>query len=210
MNVPLHAVTVSGRALALFGVLLTASSALAAEPASPAADEKADTRARLDGGEIIVQTTPVEGSGVPKIKAMGVVDAPPAAIWAVIERCGDYKKTMIRTAESVELSRKGNVVRCRVTIELPFPLKNLTATTDAIHTVVPGKKWQRRWTLVEGDYVRNSGSWTLLPFDDEGKRTLVIYEVNAEPKIAIPDSIQRAAQKKSLPNLFEHLRETIH
>jgi hypothetical protein len=207
MNATRPAVTLSGRAIALLGVLCTAGLALATEPV---ADDKADARARLDGGEVIIKATKVEGSGVPKVKAMGVVDAPPEALWAVIEKCGDYKKTMVRTAASEELSRKGNIVRCRVTIELPFPLKNLTATTEAIHSVTPGKKWQRRWSMVEGDYKRNSGSWTLVPFDDSGKRTLVIYEVHAEPNIALPDSIQRAAQKKSLPDLFEHLRATVH
>jgi hypothetical protein len=206
MNASRLAVTVSACAIALVGVFSTVATVRAGEPT---ADEKSDSRARLDAGEIIIKTSKVDGSGVPRVKAMGVVDAAPAAIWAVVERCADYKKTMIRTADSEELSRKGNVVRCRVTIELPFPLKNLTATTDAIHTVVAGKKWQRRWSLVEGDYKRNSGSWTLIPFDESGKRTLVIYEVHAEPNIALPDSIQRAAQKKSLPDLFEHLRETI-
>lgn len=206
MNALRLAVTVSACAIALAGVICTSAAVRAGEPR---ADEKSDARARLDAGEIIIKTSKVEGSGVPRIKAMGVVDAAPEAIWAVVERCADYKTTMIRTAASEELSRKGNVVRCRVTIELPFPLKNLTATTDAIHTVVPGKKWQRRWSLVEGDYKRNTGSWTLLPFDDSGKRTLVIYEVHAEPNIALPDSIQRLAQKKSLPDLFKHLRETI-
>ncbi len=207
MNASRLAVTVSACAVALVGVLSTTAAVRASEPS---ADEKADPRARLDAGEIIIKSSKVAGSGVPRIKAMGVVDAAPEAIWAVVERCADYKKTMIRTAESEELSRTGNIVRCRVTIELPFPLKNLTATTDAIHTVTPGKKWQRRWSLVEGDYKRNSGSWTLIPFDDAGKRTLVIYEVHAEPNVALPDSIQRLAQKKSLPDLFKHLRETIH
>ncbi|MEZ4268202.1 MAG: SRPBCC family protein [Myxococcota bacterium] len=206
MNNRSIAVTVSTCAIALLAVLPATTVARAAEPAS---DEKSDSRARLDAGEIIIKTSKVEGSGVPRVKAMGVVDAAPEAIWAVVERCADYKKTMIRTADSEEVSRKGNVVRCRVTIELPFPLKNLTATTDAIHTVVAGKKWQRRWSLVDGDYKRNTGSWTLIPFDDSGKRTLVIYEVHAEPNVALPDSIQRLAQKKSLPDLFEHLRETI-
>jgi hypothetical protein len=173
---------------------------------APARAAKGDTKARLASGEIIVTTKKVAGSSVPWSRAMGVVDAPPDKIWRVIERCDDYEKTMIRTAKAEELSRKGNKVRCRVTIDMPFPLSDLTAVTDAIHTVVPGKKYKRAWSLVEGDYDKNEGSWTLIPFDATGQRTLVSYEVHAEPKVPVPEGIQRAAQKKSLPKLIENLR----
>lgn len=173
---------------------------------APARSAQGDTKSRLASGEIIVTTKPVAGSSVPWSRAMGVVDAPPDRVWSVIERCGDYEKTMIRTTKAEELSRKGNKVRCRVTIDMPFPLSDLTAVTDAIHTVIPGKKYKRAWSLVEGDYNKNEGSWTLLPFDADGQRTLVSYEVHAEPKIPVPDGIQRAAQKKTLPKLIENLR----
>lgn len=173
------------------------------------AGAKQDTKSRLAAGEIIVTSKPVPGSSVPWNQVMGVVDAPGAAIWKVIERCADYKKTMIRTAASEEIWRKGGKVRCRVTVDMPFPLSDLTATTDAVHTILPGKKWKRAWSLVEGDYKSNKGSWTLVPFGADGGRTLVAYEVHADPNVPIPEGILRAAQKKTLPRLIEHLRETV-
>lgn len=167
------------------------------------------TKVRLGSGEIIVSAKAVPGSEQPLATVMAVIDAAPSRVWAIVSKCGDYKRTMVRVAASKQIWKKGNVHRCRVTVDLPFPLSDLTATTDAVHTVTPGKRWQRKWNLVEGDYTRNSGSWTLAPFDSAGGRTLVIYKVHAEPKVPLPDGILRAAQRKSLPNLIENLRKQL-
>jgi len=166
-------------------------------------------KARLGSGEILVSATKVKGSPQPQATVMGVIDAPPEKVWAIISNCADYKRTMIRVSESKQLWKKGNVHRCRVTVDLPFPLSTLTATTDAVHKVVPGKKWQRSWSLVEGDFERNTGSWTLAPFDADSKRTLVIYKAHAVPNLPIPDGIRRAAQRKTLPNIIENLRKQV-
>ncbi len=173
------------------------------------AQSASDKKARLAAGEILLSTQKVPGSEQPRATLMAVIDAPPAKIWAILSKCADYKRTMVRVAEARELWVKGKTHRCRVTIDLPFPLSTLTAVTDAVHTVVPGKRWERKWQLVEGDYERNSGSWTLAPFNDAATRTLVIYKVHAVPNLPIPDGIRRAVQKKTLPNLIEHLRKQV-
>ena len=176
---------------------------------TPHAAASDKTRARLDAGEIIVSSKKVPGSEQPRATVLAVVDAPPERVWDIVSKCEAYTKTMVRVSAAKLLWKKGKVHRCRVTVDLPFPLSDLTATTDAVHTVVPGKKWKRAWKLVEGDYARNSGSWTLAPYDDSGRRTLVVYKVHAEPNVPIPDGIRRAAQRKSLPNLIEHLRSQV-
>lgn len=167
------------------------------------------TKDRLGAGEIIVKTSEVKGTSTPKLRAMAVVDAAPEKIWPIIDKCADYPKTMVRIAAAEELSRKGKTVRCRVTVDMPFPLGDLTAVTEATHTVKPGELWERKWKLVEGDYRLNSGSWRLVPFDDAKTRTLVVYEVHAEPNISIPDGIKKAAQQKSIPELMENLRAQV-
>jgi ribosome-associated toxin RatA of RatAB toxin-antitoxin module len=169
----------------------------------------ASVKERLSQGEIIVKSQSVPGSDTPKLTVTAVIESAPQAVWHIVDRCADYKKTMIRTVESEELSRKGTKVRCRVTVDLPFPLSDITAITEATHTVVPDKKYMRVWQLEKGDYHRNSGSWTLVPFDKTGLRTLVVYRVHAEPKIPIPSSIQKLGQKRSLPRLMENLREQL-
>ena len=187
--------------------LLTVIAALLLLTSHASADEK--TKERLANGEIVISTATAKGSSTPKLKAMVVVPAAPDKVWPIIDQCAKYKETMLRIASSEELSRKGNKVRCKITVEMPFPLSNLTATTEATHTVQPGKLYKREWKLIEGDYKVNTGSWTLVPFDDAGTKTLVVYQVVADPSMPIPDGIKKAAQKKSIPELMEKLRKSV-
>lgn len=166
-----------------------------------------DVDTRLDAGEIIITTEAVENSTIPKAKMQGVIDAPPEKIWAIIEQCGNYSKTMPRVAASKELSRDGGSVVCEVTVQTPFPLPNLTSQTDVVMTVEPGVRWSRKWKLIKGDYNYNDGSWLLVPFKGDPKRTLATYEVHADPKIAVPQGIINSAQSRSLPKMLEGLRE---
>ena len=162
---------------------------------------------RLGQGELIIRQKVVKGTPVPQITAYGVIDARPADVWAIIEKCANYPKTMVRVISATELSRKGQKVRCRVTIDMPLGMNDLTATTDAIHTVKPGKLYKRKWSLVEGDYSANSGQWTLTPFGKDPNRTLVVYVIHAVPKSAIPNTVLKLAQRKAIPGLFKKLKE---
>lgn len=165
--------------------------------------------AALEGGEIIVESEPVEGTTTPRLHVRAVVEAPPEKVWAILEDCSRYEETMVRVEAADELSRDGNVVTCRTTVDMPFPLSDLTATTRAVHTVVPGERWAREWELVEGDYARNSGSWVLTPFKGNASRTFVDYHILVEPNTSVPDSVRIAAQQKAMPDLIEKLREQV-
>lgn len=171
-------------------------------------DSELDTavRDRLARGEVLVSTEPVSGSPVPAVKLQAMIDTPPERVWRLIDGCADYQRTMPNVSASQELSRKGDLVRVRITVGMPFPLPNLVSVTDGVHTVIPGEKYQREWQLVEGDYKHNAGSWTLTPFCGDPARTLVRYRVHAVPKIPIPQKIQQLAQKKALPKMIEQLR----
>lgn len=163
---------------------------------------------RLAAGEVIVETQTVKGSDIPKAIVTGVVDAPPAAVWAIISDCNHYEKNMIRVADAKEVSRSGDEVVCEVTTDMPFPLSNLTARTRAKHTVGP-PVWSREWQLIEGDYTSNVGSWRIQAFNLEGTRSLVVYTVHAVPDMFVPDSLIRKAQKDTLPDLIKHLRSKL-
>ena len=113
---------------------------------------------------------------------------------------------MLRIKSARELSRVGNVVTCTVTVDLPWPMSDLTAVTRAVHTV-KDNFWQRRWKLVKGDYKVNSGSWTLRTFDGKLNRTYVEYRVHAEPKNWVPGWLRTRAQKSTLPDLIKKIRK---
>ena len=190
--------------------LLLGLSLVVTLPAAEARDVagRADESRRLEAGEILVSSWPVVGYSLPQVKVIGVVKAPPEKVWAVVRDCANYKRTMPRTLESTELARAGNEVRCRVTIDMPFPFQDLWVETDATETVDPGRRYTRAWKLRDGDFRANTGSWTLEAYHG-GASTLVTYEVLSEPKTALPKFIIKMAQEQTLPGLIEGLRKQL-
>ncbi len=144
-----------------------------------------------------------EVDGVPSARAEAILDAPPERVWDVVDRCADYKNTLVSVRESKELARTDTTRRCELTVEMPFPLPNLTGTTDATVESVPGKLWRRSWQLVDGDYRKNSGSWTLTP--ESNQRTRVVYTLIAQPKMPVPQFALRMGQQQAIPKLFDKL-----
>ena len=155
----------------------------------------------LDRGEILVHA---RDGGEVVVKA--VINAAPRKVWALVSRCDRYPGTMPRITAARELSRQKGRVVCRVTVDMPFPYSDLTATTRVIHRESTDR-FSRRWKLMHGDYKVNRGSWELSPYRGDAGRTLVIYKVRAVPKAWIPDWIRRKAQKASLPKMIRQLRK---
>lgn len=186
----------------LIGGLLLLCAALWVSPALA-------QNARLEKGEVIVVSQEVKDSDIPRVVATAMIKAKPEEVWALIEKCDNYTQTMQRVLKSKEISRKGKQVRCEVQVDLPWPLDDLTAVTDAVHTVRPGQLYRRRWSLVSGDYDFNNGSWEIRPYGDDPTRSLVTYTLHVKPKTAVPDAIKAKAQQSSLPDLFEHLRSQL-
>lgn len=163
----------------------------------------------LSKGKISVRTVAVRGSDAPRAIVTGVVNAPPEKVWKVLKDCNGYKKTFGRLTESRLIKQSGNKFTCKVVVDMPFPLGDLSGVTRATHKVDPGKEWSRTWTLVKGDYTRNDGSWTVRPFGENGTRSWVQYQVHAEPKIPIPGWIRNEAQKSTLPDMIKNLRKAV-
>jgi ribosome-associated toxin RatA of RatAB toxin-antitoxin module len=168
-----------------------------------------DVDKRLAGGEVLVSTEAVAGSEVPKLRLKAVIDAPPEKVWAIVDDCGNYEKTMPHIAASKELARDrdAGTVTCRVTAALPFPLSNLTSETMGIITVEPGVRWSRTWKFLRGDYNTNTGGWVLTPYKGDPKRTYVEYQIHTDPKMHVPQVFITSAQKSSFPDLIKRLRE---
>ena len=173
---------------------------------SPATAQK-PTKAGLAAGKIFVQAFKVKGSEAPSMKLTAVIEAPPGKIWPLVSNCNQFSRTMPRIAKGRIVSSKGKHVICRVTVDLPFPLSNITSTTDGIHIIRKGQYYSRRWTLISGDYKENRGSWVLTRFEGNPRRTLVVYSVYVVPKTSIPNWLRTMAQKKSLPEMIKRMRK---
>ena len=171
----------------------------------------AGARAVDSPGEIRTWTEP-ESGGAPTYVAEGVVDAPPAKVWALVSHCADYVKNMPSIAASRELARSGDEATqftavCEVTADVPFPFSDLTSVSRAAMTVdAKSGSYTRAWKLISGDYEVNDGSWQLVPIDG-GAKTKVIYRIHVKPKTSLPDSLIQSAQKSRLPAVIQLLRD---
>ena len=161
---------------------------------------------RLERGEILIDTHPVPGTSLPEVVVTAVINAEPGHVWPIIDQCNDYKRTLLRVKESHELSRVGTTVRCEVTIDAPWPMKDLHSISVAQH-VVTADHWSRTWTLESGDYKYNGGAWTLTWW--AGGRTLLEYRLHSEPKVSIPVLIQKLAMQTALPDLIKKIRSEV-
>lgn len=198
MHEPIRQMNTSLAALLVVGVGVAAMIA----PSVASAGE----RERLAKGEIIIKLKDIKGSDLPESTMKAVVDSPPANVWAFLKDCNKYKRHLPRTKSSKQLSRKGNVIVCRVEIDMPWPLDDLWSRTKAVHTV-RADYYRRAWTLIDGTYTKNTGSWTVVPFGKDGKRSLVTYKVHAVPTTGVPKWMQRKASKSTLPSVMEAVRK---
>ena len=171
----------------------------------------ARARAVESPGEIKTWTEPETG-GAPTYVAEGVVDAPPAQVWAIVAKCADYVKNMPSISASKELSRSGDesskwTTVCEVAADVPFPFSDLVSVSRATLNVdAKSGNYSRTWTFLSGDYEVNDGSWQLVPLDG-GTKTKVTYRIHVKPKTSLPDSVIRSAQESRLPQVIQLLRE---
>lgn len=193
-------------------LLLSLAAALAlpaaAQPVKPP-ELSADDTKRLDQGEVVTRSlTPTGNKGVAAM-ALGVIDAPSSDVWPVVRDCQYFKHFMPRTKDSgvKEHPTKGRL--CHVELDMPFPLTNLWSDTFSTMREEPAGHFVRAWSLVEGTYHRNDGSWTLVPWGDGGAKTLLVYAIDSDPKLLVPDGLMRSAQVGSLPDVVKQVRKRV-
>jgi hypothetical protein len=162
----------------------------------------------MQEGEILVTTQEVKGYDQPMLVAQGIFNCPPQRLWEIIKDCKKYPTTMQMILSAKELSSKGQEFRCEILVDLPWPMDDLRSVSDAKHIEKAPLFFQRYWSFVEGDYLTNQGSWTLIGLEN-GTKTWAYYEVLAIPKSSIPDFLKNAAQKTKIPSLFKHLRKQV-
>jgi hypothetical protein len=178
-------------------------------PLTPPALAEED-RTRLDAGEVLVRDlTPTETDGIGMLM-MGVVDATPDQVWAVMADCEDQDEFIPRIRHAAVRDRQGDSHTCDLVVDVPFPLGDLRTGTRHHVRGLPDGGHQRRWHLLPGewDYFRNSGSWTVHPYQD-GRRSLLIGRMDLLPKSVVPFWILHAAQVRQAPETFTAIRARV-
>ena len=158
-------------------------------------------------------------AGVFKMKAVGIIDAPPIEVWKAVRDYENYKKTMPYTEESTVISSEdgGKVIHFYSVVNAPFVDRR-----DYVIKLVDESDWQDgkgylkvTWTPSDKgppekkDLVRvkvNDGMWKLEPRDG-GKKTHVIYYVFTDPGGSIPKWIANKANGTAVPNVFKAIRD---
>lgn len=167
-----------------------------------------DEKMKLDAnGVIIRELKPTDDRGV-SAESIGVIDAPSTEVWPVVRDCQYFAAFMPSTKTSSQKEEGGEKL-CFDELRLPFPLANLWADTKSVAREGPAGHFHRAWSLVRGTYKRNRGSWTVLPWGADGKKSLVVYLIDSDPSVLIPDMILRAAQTGSLPEVFAAIRKRV-
>jgi ribosome-associated toxin RatA of RatAB toxin-antitoxin module len=162
---------------------------------------------KLEANEIVVRDIkPTDNKGV-GAESMGIIDAPTTEVWPVLRDCKDFMHFMPKMKKSALLEENGETL-CHTELRLPFPLTDLWSDTRSVIREEPSGHFLRSWTLVRGTYNRNNGSWHVLPWGD-GKKTLVVYTIDSDPKMIVPDALIRSAQTGSLPDVFAAIRKRV-
>jgi len=166
----------------------------------------AETKKLEAGGVVVHDVVPTDNRGI-GVEALGLIEAPSQEVWPVLRDCQHFATFMPRTKASA-MNVEDGVPLCHVELRLPFPLTDLWSDTKSVQREEPSGHFHRAWTLVRGTYHRNSGSWTVIPWSD-GKKTLVVYAIDSDPKMIVPDAILRSAQTGSLPDVFASIRKRV-
>ncbi len=164
------------------------------------------------------------GSEVREMKALGVIDAPPAEVWKAVRDYDAYTTSMPYIEENKVLAREGGDKVTWMYSKINAPLVD---RRDYIIKLTDESEWKDgkgfykvTWTAVndmddkvpvKSDVVRvriNDGSWVLEPRDD-GKKTFAVYFVYTSPGGSIPTFIANQGNTVAVPKVFEAIKKTV-
>ena len=174
-------------------------------------------KAKEDG--ITVYNRPRAGSSVQEIKAIGLIDAPPKAAWAVIRDYDHYKDYMPYTEESKIVGREDGEKAILFYSLINAPL---VSRRDYVIRLVDESDWKdgqgylkSTWNVAttgpapRDGVVRvkaNEGYWLLEPREG-GKKTFATYFLYTDPGGSIPNWVANKANQGAVPDVFRAIRK---
>jgi hypothetical protein len=190
--------------------------ALCADPSDTGWKEAA----KEDG--VTVYSREKEGSSVKEMRAIGLIDGTPQAVWAAIRDYTNYTKTMPYTEESrvISVEDGGKVTYFYSVVNAP-----LVDRRDYTLKIVDDSDWQdgkgfmrTTWTAApdkgpaeKDGLVRvkiNDGYWKL-EARDGGKKTFTTYYVYTDPGGSVPKWAANKGNSIAVPNVFASIRKVI-
>lgn len=184
----------------------------AAAPAAPTADVPAGDLRRLAAGEVLVTLRPVPAGGPQEGIGRGVIEAPPERVFRALTDWAHAEEWMPFVERSNAAPQPdGSVVSFQL-LDLPAPLGDRHYKIRARAAVAGqgrGRVWRAHWTYVpgSGNVADQRGSWELTELAPG--RTLATCRLYTDPGGSVPDWMMDRATRKSLPWIFNGLRQQV-
>ena len=126
-----------------------------------------------------------------------IVHVRPGDFFKVISDYERYPEILPEIEAAKVLQRQGTRVEARFTI-------NLIKRVEYTLAMVESSPEQLSWSLVEGPFKKNSGSWILEGLPDGTTRAH--YTVDLRVGVFVPKALSNRIIGKTLPDLLQHFK----
>jgi hypothetical protein len=162
--------------------------------------------ARLEKGDVLQYSEKVAGSGVMRGKAVGIIEDAPEAVIYVLLALDKYKHFLPRVTKSRVVKRKGWHTYAVIHTDLPWPVKDVWTYLKVTRYDKPGRVYEMKWWMLNGTMKQYTGSARVEPWTKDGKRSLLIYQLLAEPQTSAPDSVISDGVKAVASTILKRVR----
>jgi carbon monoxide dehydrogenase subunit G len=165
---------------------------------------------KLDEGKVIFVSRSEktdEGADAGIGWAIGIINATPDVVWAVLEDYKNYPDYMprVEAIESYELEGDDEQFGLKFTLgilfrDLVYHIKQRNEAEN--HTIT----WEKDLDFAD-DFTKNNGQWILRSYEEN--KTLAFYTVDIATNRFIPKALQNFLLKRDLPDVIEALRQEV-
>lgn len=189
--------------------------------AESTATEHASSEWRLesDSKGVLIHSRVREGSAIKEFRAVGVIDAPPAMVFAVLDDAEAYSSFMPYTSECRVLKRAKDFIIAYQRLQLPLVSdRDYTLRSEHVKSLGPdGAVYRIRWEPANdlGPAVKAGvqrvnvceGGWLLEP--NSSGSTRATYVIYTDSGGAIPPMIANHGSRVAIRKLFEAVRKQV-
>lgn len=161
----------------------------------------------LDKGDLIVDVVgDPNAPGIREMSVSGVIEARPDDVWKVVIDIGKYTKFQPRVEKTELRVKKPKKIVAYHKLKVPPPLPEMWYVME--YNI--GRKGLMTFKMLEGSPKTVKGSFKVVPYKKDKKRTLAVYTVLVDPGLPLPASIINQISKFSLPEVLQGYRDEVY
>lgn len=166
----------------------------------------------LSDGGVIVEVV-VDGTLVHS-DTLALVDAPPAAVFAVVSDFAGQLQWAPNLTEARVISGNGQHLVGEGTTDLAWPFSDRSwqiAIFNRPETFDGESCYASSWDYIpgSGDMIENDGYFLICPWEPDPSRSLVRYVFLADAGVSVPDFIERSVTAQMSPQFIRSLRRRV-